>query len=296
MSDLMKRPDASLASTGGASAAGASRAMTVGQLEACLLSCFPAEDAESWDRTGLVVGDPACPVSKVAVALDPTVSAIKAAAAAGATVLVTHHPPFLDAPDTFKPAASVACVSGAGVWEAATKGVALMCFHTALDVSRQAQAMLPGILGLEQVGVLEATNPAQGKGYGQVCRFPQGQTMTLRGLASRCLAQFGRPGRVWGALDRPLETVVTATGAAGNLCGPAVEQGIDCLVCGELKYHAALDLSQAGVGIIELGHDVSELPLTVPLSAAVAASGIAESAIITLDQGANWTTPEAIRL
>ncbi|MDO4182973.1 MAG: Nif3-like dinuclear metal center hexameric protein [Coriobacteriia bacterium] len=292
MSDLMKRPNDDLAKAPGK----ASVLLTVGALEQRLLAFFPAEDAESWDRTGLQVGNPEAVVTKVAVALDPTVSAIHAAAEAGANVLVTHHPPYLEAPDAFVRAPSVAVANGAGVWEAISSGVALLCFHTALDVSHQAQAMLPGILGLTQVGILDVTNADQRKGYGQICEFPQGGSLTLGQLAARCLAKFGRPPRVWGNSGTKLTRVVTGTGSGGNLCAPCLQQGIDALVCGELKYHVALDLSQAGVSIIELGHDVSELPLTVSLAAAVLKAGVPESAIITLEQDSNWFCPEATRL
>ena len=36
--------------------------LSVGALEQALLAEFPAADAEEWDRTGLLVGDPAAPV------------------------------------------------------------------------------------------------------------------------------------------------------------------------------------------------------------------------------------------
>ena len=71
------------------------RPLTVGALEQALLASYPAEDAEEWDRTGITVGDPADLVRGVAVALDPTIEAVHAAAAAGANVLLTHHPAFI---------------------------------------------------------------------------------------------------------------------------------------------------------------------------------------------------------
>lgn len=72
--------------------------LSAGALEKALLSVFPKEDACSWDYTGMYVGNPAEEVHGVAVALDPTVRAMKEAVDAGANVLVTHHPVFLDAP------------------------------------------------------------------------------------------------------------------------------------------------------------------------------------------------------
>lgn len=77
--------------------------LSAGALEKALLSVFPKEDACSWDYTGMYVGNPAEEVHGVAVALDPTVRAMKEAVSAGANVLVTHHPVFLDAPTCFTP-------------------------------------------------------------------------------------------------------------------------------------------------------------------------------------------------
>lgn len=120
--------------------------LTVGALEAALLAEVPASDAEGWDRTGMTVGDPARLVEGVAVALDPTVDAVREAASRGANVLLTHHPAYLEAPDAFGPASSVAANPGAGVWAAVEGGVALIALHTALDVSPRAARVLPGML------------------------------------------------------------------------------------------------------------------------------------------------------
>ncbi|MDO4501848.1 MAG: Nif3-like dinuclear metal center hexameric protein [Coriobacteriia bacterium] len=260
--------------------------MNVRTLELRLLERFPAEDAESWDFTGLMVGDPAAPVTGVAVALDQTVEAVRQAAQAGASVLVTHHPTFLSAPSRVMPASAGVPGPGSVVWEAVRSGVALMNFHTALDVSPAAQAMLPGKLGLELTGVLQPLPDRPNKGYGHVCTAPQG--MTLRMLAQACAEKLGRPPRVWGDPETLLESVVCATGSAGHLGEDCLKAGIDCLLCGELKYHGSLDLAQAGLAIVELGHDVSELPLTEPLMKAVQDAGVPAEDVIMIDQSRNW--------
>ena len=97
----------------------------VGELVSALNRMFPPADAEPWDRTGLLVGDPSAKIEGVACALDPTVPAVREAAQLGANVLVTHHPAFLDAPDEFMPLSARACVPGSVVFEAARLGVAL---------------------------------------------------------------------------------------------------------------------------------------------------------------------------
>lgn len=275
------------------------KSFTVAELEHALLKAFPREDAEPWDVMGLTVGEPAIPVKKVAVALDATVEAIRKASALGATVLVTHHPPYLEGPLQFSPEDSVALSPGAGVWAAIQNRVALMNFHTACDVSKRAQAALPQILGFRYAGhVVEPIPSSKRKGYGQLCTVaPQeGKAETLAHIASRCVSTFGRAPKVWGDYQQPVKTVVTALGSAGNVGRLALEAGADCFICGEIKYHAALELSQAGLAIIELGHDVSELPLAAVLAKAVADAGFPKEGIAIIDQADNWSYPETIRL
>lgn len=271
-------------------------AMTTGALEQALLAEFPAADAEPWDRTGMTVGDPARLVSGVAVALDPTVEAIEAAAERGANVLVTHHPAFLAAPDSFMPASSVAANPGAGVWRAVEQGVSIMSFHTALDASARAQRVLPGMLGLSFQRVLVPIEGSRAKGYGQLCALGEDDGLTLGQLAARCTSVFGRAPRVWGDFPRELDRVATCTGAAGDVPRAALRAQADCLVCGEIKYHDALEFSQAGLAIVDIGHDTSELPLVAVLAAAVEAAGVPDGMVSVVDQGENWTHPETVRV
>ncbi|MDO8879874.1 MAG: Nif3-like dinuclear metal center hexameric protein [Coriobacteriia bacterium] len=129
-----------------------SDAITVGALVAALERRFPAATAEPWDRVGLIVGDADSPVRGVLVTLDATAEAVARARDAGANVLATHHPPFLDMPG------SVRAGSGpAGTLEAALRlGVAVIALHTNLDRSPEGAQALSILLGLDVVEPLEA--------------------------------------------------------------------------------------------------------------------------------------------
>ncbi len=275
-----------------------SSALSIGALELALLKKFPREDAEEWDRIGLLVGDPAELVTRVAVALDPTVQAIRIAHENGANVLVTHHPAFIDVPIRFSPGVSVTSNPGAIVWAAIENGVALMAFHTSLDVSALAFKMLPGMLNLQPKQILIPCAHDKHKGYGQVCSVNQGdKPFNLGQLAARCTAVFGRQPRVFGDFDMPLEKVTTWTGSVTpDATRRCLAESVDCLVCGEIKYHDSLQASQAGLGVIELGHDVSELPLARLLGVSVEAAGISKECISLIDQGSNWRYPETMRV
>ncbi len=112
---------------------------------------IPAAWAEPWDRVGLLVGDPDSTVERVFAALDPTPVALKAAIDAGAQVLLTHHPAFLEPPARLTPQPGLAGVPFAAV----SAGVALVCAHTNLDRSPAGADALPAILGLTAIGPLE---------------------------------------------------------------------------------------------------------------------------------------------
>lgn len=275
---------------------------TIGELVSSLSAMYPPADAEPWDRTGLLVGDPAAQLEGVAVALDPTVEAVREAARAHANVLLTHHPAFLEPPTVVSPSLRLACaqaefsMAGAVVYEAVRCGVALVNYHTALDVSADAQDMLPGMLRLARVGVLEPLAHDDGRGYGQVCTIPADQRpLVASSLAARCTAVFGRTPRLWGAADHAIESVVTWTGSAGDAPARCLARGVDALVCGEVKYHAALEASCAGLTIIELGHDVSELPFANVLARAASRAGVPREMISCIRTRDAWTHPESRR-
>lgn len=272
----------------------AARPETIGALVDALSGLFSPHDAEPWDRTGLLVGDAAERLEGVACALDPTIDALVRAEELGANVLLTHHPAFLDPPAFIGPRASGASVAGEVVYEAAKRGIALANYHTALDVSAAAQTMLPGLLSLDRVGVLDPLDRDARLGYGQVCRISEG-SLTLEALALRCTAVFGRAPRVWGDPGMPVSSAVTWTGSAGPAPDLCLKRGIDVLVCGEVKYHTALDAASAGLALIELGHDVSELPFSAVLAEACAGVGVPRAFITCLAMQGGWFYPESRR-
>jgi len=292
--NMAQQPQQGLQVTNAGTLAGRA-GFTVGDLEAALLALFPAEDACEWDNTGLLVGDPRQEFTGVAIALDPTVSAVRAAHEAGANVLLTHHPVFLDPPAAFWPIEVPGHDSaGAVVYEALRLGVNCINFHTALDFSAAGLAVLPNLLRLQAEAPFEPFEDDPTKGFGMLCG-PGEEDLNLERLAARCVAVFGRLPRVWGNPQAHLERIVCSGGSAGDALDHCLSDGVDCLVCGELKYHPALDAAQAGLCIIELGHDVSELPLTSVLLHAVVQLGLSDEQITMLNQNDNWHTPESMR-
>jgi dinuclear metal center YbgI/SA1388 family protein len=125
-----------------ASPAHATLADVVGVLE----RRYPPRTAESWDRVGLVAGDPAQPVRRVLLAVDPVAAVVDEALDWGADLVVVHHPLLL------RGVHSVAATSAKGtlLHRLIRGGVALYTAHTNADAAAGGVAdELARLVGLE---------------------------------------------------------------------------------------------------------------------------------------------------
>ena len=105
---------------------------TVADIRSILDTAYPPHLAESWDAVGLICGDPADEVNKVAFALDCTQAVAEEAVAVGADMLVVHHPLLM------RGVTSVAADTPKGkvIHTLIRGGVALFAAHTNADSAR----------------------------------------------------------------------------------------------------------------------------------------------------------------
>jgi putative NIF3 family GTP cyclohydrolase 1 type 2 len=364
--------------------------VTVSDIERTIADAFPLEWAEPWDRVGLLAGDPQRSVTGALVTLDATAASVRRATDAGANVLVTHHPAFIEPPAAVGPRRGPAGT----LFAALDAGVALINAHTNLDRAPTAQTVLPSMLGIEILHPLESSGQpmarvtvyvpaeaagrveramadagagrigeyercsfsAQGEGsftpregtrprvgsagtpssveeervemvcpratatrviaaareahayeeplilaedvtiargvarLGAVCAVPVGWTLDT--LARAATDVFSAVPRVWGAPETPLARVAVATGSAGSLIGDAIAAGAGALVAGEVRYHDALDAADAGLAIVEVGHDASEWPLVDVLADVVRRTqGLDAASVHAEPVSLGWWTP-----
>jgi dinuclear metal center YbgI/SA1388 family protein len=101
--------------------------MQLQELIARLEQIAPAHYAQSWDNVGLLVGDPAQPVTRVLLAIDYTPAVAAEARRERCELLVAYHPPIFEGLKRL--------TAGSAVYEAIRDGLALYSPHTALDVA-----------------------------------------------------------------------------------------------------------------------------------------------------------------
>lgn len=114
---------------------------------------------------------------------------------------------------------------------------------------------------------------------GRLCETPRG--MTTGALATLVGERLGVRPRVWGAPDRAVTLVAVAPGSGRSLLSDARLAGADVFVTGELRYHEAREAAEAGLAVIEAGHDATEWPLTRELARiAGAMPGLSPEAVV----------------
>ena len=109
---------------------------------------YPPEDAATWDRVGLQVGDPDGAVERVLVCLDVTDSVLEEAGRVGASLVLAHHPLLLRGLERLTPDSA----PGRLALRAARQGTAVAAAHTNVDVAESSTTTpIVELLGLERV-------------------------------------------------------------------------------------------------------------------------------------------------
>lgn len=102
---------------------------TLGNVLEAVEELWPKSLAEGWDAVGLVTGRTSQKISKIVMAVDPTLEVIEDAIKRGADLLITHHPLLL------RGVTQVAGTSfkGEAIHRLIESGTALLTAHTNAD-------------------------------------------------------------------------------------------------------------------------------------------------------------------
>jgi len=250
---------------------------TVADVVAHVHRRYDPATAQSWDAVGLVCGDPAAPVRRILVAVDPVEAVVTEALAVGADLLLTHHPLLL------RPVSSVAATTPVGrtVHRLITGGCALLVAHTNADVAYDGVSdALAAVLGLGVVRPVVPSPSDRDAGIGRVGDLEA--PTTLEEFAERvrdALPPTAHGVRVAGDPGRVVRRVAVLSGSGGDDLEAAAATGADVIVTSDLKHHVALDfLATGGPAVVDVAHFASEWPW-VPLVASRLEADLAEHGV-----------------
>ena len=212
----------------------------------------------SWDRVGLVTGDPDQPVRRVHFAVDPTLAVIDEARRLGADLLVTHHPLLL------RGVHSVATTSAKG---AAVTALVVGDVRPATPRTPTPTWPLPGVSdALAAACGLSGTQAADRPGRRR--RRPggrPGRAGDAAGFAERLAAALPPAPvgvRVAGPRTPSYAGWLCSAGPVTTCSTPARASGCDVYVTADLRHHPALEAREEARGgppyLIDAGHWATE--------------------------------------
>lgn len=207
----------------------------------------------SYDNAGLIVGRADDEVRRALLAVDVTDEVMDEAEREGCDLIVTHHPIVFHPLKRFNSADQVQrCVE-----RAIRRGIALYACHTNLDSAPGGMSWyLAGMLGVEQLRVLEPTQADERVGFGVVGELaaPIPTTEFLRRLQSELRVRAIRHSDI--ASDE-VGRVAVCTGAGASLIGAARAASADIYVTADLKYNDFM-APDGALTVADVGHFESE--------------------------------------
>lgn len=231
---------------------------TLAQVISVLEEFFPSSTAASWDRVGLVTGDPEQPVQRIRFAVDPTLAVIEQARDDDIDLVVTHHPLLLRGINSV----ATTTAKGAAITSLVVADMALYCAHTNADVARPGvNDALAAACGLPDD--CEALDDEDGQPIGRVGDLPQ--PLSLKAFAER-LGSALPPApvgiRVSGKATAQVRRVAVLGGAGDDRFEAVRRSGADVYVTADLRHHPAIEAREEARGgppyLIDAGHWATE--------------------------------------
>lgn len=218
--------------------------MTIAEIASTLEQAAPLSLQESYDNSGLLVGDPLTECRGVLLCVDATPERVAEAVDAGCNLIVAHHPVIFRGLKRLTGSTPVELT----VIEAVRHGVAIYACHTSLDnAPYSVSAEMARRLGLLR------TTPLLESGGGIVGSLPA--PMTPREFVELVKAKFGSPtvrcSRV--SPDREIRVVALCGGSGSSFINDAVSRGADAYLTSDTRYHDFVDYADR-IFLTDIGH------------------------------------------
>jgi len=212
--------------------------------------------AMDFDNCGLLVGKGSSIVKRVLLALDVTTEVINEAVNKDCQMIITHHPLIFKAEKKI----TDETYQGDLLLKLIGSGISLYSLHTPLDAT---------VGGCNDVlcSVFNVANPigidyiASVDGVQYYCGRVGDVDTTVDALVNIAMDRLGsRDIRIING-NRDVKKLAICSGAGGSCIEHALRAGADCFITGELSYHDALRIKEAGMSAILCGHYQTEIPV-----------------------------------
>lgn len=210
----------------------------------------PPSAALDFDNVGLLAGSAEKEVKRIYLALDATTEVVEHACECGADMLITHHPLI------FAPLKRVTDEDYVGrrILTLIRHDISYYAMHTNYDVFGMAQNAQE-VLGLRNAKTLDVTlcTDAGEEGIGKIGYLPE--SMSLQECCEYVKERLKLDTvKVFGESSHKVHCLAVSPGSGKSAIGPAVRQGADVLVTGDIGHHEGMDAWEQGLAVIDAGH------------------------------------------
>ncbi len=228
---------------------------TVANICTLMDTIAPLGLSESWDNTGLLLGDAAASVERVMTCLTLSSETVAEAVERRASLVIAHHPL------PFKPLGKITTATHVGklVWELARAGISVYAPHTAWDSAELGiNAMLADLLELRNCRPLipDLRPEYAGLGAGRIGQLSVPSSLSKLTCRIVELLPDSRPRGV--DSGRAIQSVAIACGSGGSFLEIAQAAGCDLFLTGEATFHTCLEAQSAVISLLMVGHFASE--------------------------------------
>lgn len=202
---------------------------------------------ESYDNSGLCVGNGSTQVKKALIALDVTKDIIHEAVQCGADTIITHHPVI------FKALRSVDTDTVVGML--LKYGIASVSAHTNFD-----STLMNDIL-CKQLGIVpdEPLCVENGAEMGCVCTLEKEMTADelaamIKQRLGNVVVRYNDVSKTQDHAGRRISKTAVCSGSGGSFWRNALSKGCDALITGDVKHDVFIDANNSGLCVFDAGH------------------------------------------
>lgn len=208
-------------------------------------SIAPFETQETWDNSGMLIGDGAAPVKKIAVCLDVTNDTLDKAFDFGADLVVSHHPIIWD------PLKSVPFDSPVG--RAIKNGTSIISAHTNWDFADAGvNDVLATVIGLSDIHRITDEGDLAMPRVGTLkVPVPANEFAKVVAEALDTVVRVSSP-------EKMIKTVAVCGGAGASFMNDIAKSGADAYVTGDAKHNDFLDATDLHISLLAAGHYETE--------------------------------------